>query len=172
MAKVEDQTPQVSSDPSAEAVRDLTLGLTTAFSVPLGQVSAKLDELQQSQEAMIGRLQTESNKLTSLPDAKYIQQTINQVSVYQGKVVQLRKDMFTLTERMQRLKRRAAALQQRKVQAETQIAEQRERNLLREQQLTAKPSKTLLTQSAEAVPSSPPSSSVTAIPVHIEPPPT
>eukprot|EP01113_Clastostelium_recurvatum_P006455 TRINITY_DN1290_c0_g1_i2.p1 TRINITY_DN1290_c0_g1~~TRINITY_DN1290_c0_g1_i2.p1 ORF type:complete len:191 (-),score=53.51 TRINITY_DN1290_c0_g1_i2:26-598(-) len=127
-------------------VDDLTRGFVASLRPPLDQVSAKLQELNESQLTMIAKLQSETTKITTLPDIELITQTLSQVNTYQSKAAQLRRDMSALSERMAKLKKRAAAAQQRKVQAEAHIADQRDKMMARERQLTAQPSKTLLTK--------------------------
>eukprot|EP01112_Ceratiomyxa_fruticulosa_P001013 TRINITY_DN1097_c0_g1_i2.p1 TRINITY_DN1097_c0_g1~~TRINITY_DN1097_c0_g1_i2.p1 ORF type:complete len:197 (-),score=50.14 TRINITY_DN1097_c0_g1_i2:212-802(-) len=144
-----------------EVVEKLAQGLTGSFSVGIEQINSKLEELTQSQQDMISLLQSESKKLSTLPDIEFITQTFAQVNGYMVAIQQLQKDMHNLSERMTRLKKKAAGLSQRKTVAETNLAIQREKMLLHEQQLIAKPSKTLLSQ-AESPPTSPPSAQKTA----------
>ena len=66
---------------------------------------------------------------------------LSSVSVYQNKVVAIRRQMNSLSERMEKVKRRVEKLHQRKMNEQLVAAERRERQLERERQLTAKPAK-------------------------------
>eukprot|EP01112_Ceratiomyxa_fruticulosa_P001015 TRINITY_DN1097_c0_g1_i5.p1 TRINITY_DN1097_c0_g1~~TRINITY_DN1097_c0_g1_i5.p1 ORF type:complete len:108 (-),score=25.52 TRINITY_DN1097_c0_g1_i5:720-1043(-) len=59
-----------------EVVEKLAQGLTGSFSVGIEQINSKLEELTQSQQDMISLLQSESKKLSTLPDIEFITQTV------------------------------------------------------------------------------------------------
>jgi len=127
-----------------ESVHLLSSSFTALFGAPLKQIRAKLDELQRSQAALINTVHNENIRFENIPELENIHNVFAKVILYQSKLVQLKKDILNINERVAKLKKRSTALQQKKINSELSQAEKIDKVLQKEKELMAKPAKSLL----------------------------
>nr|CAH0098963.1 unnamed protein product [Daphnia galeata] len=100
-----------------------------------------LQELTASQNILMGQVFKQSDRLSEAIKHTQVYEMVIQTKTYQNKLLSLQKEMFDLSERSQKIKKRALKLQQSK-QHEALLREQaKDRELEREKQLIARPAK-------------------------------
>jgi len=127
-----------------EAIRTLTAGFIASLHTPLDKVTEKLEELQKSQNAIIGAVREASDFSPVNEDLEYIHSVFAQIVDNTYKLEDIKKDMGIINERIAKMKKRAVALQQKKIQLEIAQADRLEKEAQREAQLNAKPAPSLL----------------------------
>jgi len=140
------QSKAVEESENNSAVELLSSSFVQTFEGPLEIISKRLQELSLNSEALLSKIQAEQNRLRTIPFLDSIIQTMSLVGTYHQKIVSIRKQMSSLSERVAKLKKRTDKLHQKKVNEQLAAAEKKEKELERERQLTAKPAKELLLQ--------------------------
>ncbi|KJE91982.1 hypothetical protein CAOG_03024 [Capsaspora owczarzaki ATCC 30864] len=127
------------------SVNDASSGFLQLLVPQLSAVAAQLAELQLGQELLLQTIRDESEGFKSLPDLQNITDTIAKIPAYQLKLVNFRREMLSMHERMARLKKRATKLKERRIEEDNKTSVQKAKEQEKEKALMAKPSDALLT---------------------------
>ncbi|CAH0385413.1 unnamed protein product [Bemisia tabaci] len=121
------------------AVEKLSAGLLELYQSPLQKLKIELDELNKKQGNLCSQLHDESVKFHGLDPGEELKKTFLMMKVYQTRLENVKKEMFSLQDRAKKLKKRALRLQQMKEKEALEREIRKESNQLREQDLIAKP---------------------------------
>ncbi|XP_046458145.1 biogenesis of lysosome-related organelles complex 1 subunit 6-like [Daphnia pulex] len=100
-----------------------------------------LQDLTAKQDMLMGQVFRQTDRLSEAIKHTQVYEMVTQTKIYQNKLLSLQKEMADLSERSQKIKKRALKLQQSK-QHEALLREQaKDRELEREKQLIARPAK-------------------------------
>ncbi|EFX74033.1 hypothetical protein DAPPUDRAFT_231329 [Daphnia pulex] len=100
-----------------------------------------LQDLTAKQDMLMGQVFRQTDCLSEAIKHTQVYEMVTQTKIYQNKLLSLQKEMADLSERSQKIKKRALKLQQSK-QHEALLREQaKDRELEREKQLIARPAK-------------------------------
>ncbi|KAI9558510.1 hypothetical protein GHT06_015298 [Daphnia sinensis] len=100
-----------------------------------------LQDLTAKQDLLMGQVSRQTDRLSDAIKHTQVYEMVTQTKIYQNKLLRLQKEMIDLSERSQKIKKRALKLQQSK-QHEALLREQaKDRELEREKQLIARPAK-------------------------------
>ena len=102
-------------------------------------LGSSLDKLNSKQEVLAVRVHQEVETLTEELAKHKVEQMISVTNIYRNKLVKIKEDMQSLTERSGRLRVRAARLQDEKQRESMERENRREKERLREKELIAKP---------------------------------
>ncbi|XP_046475825.1 biogenesis of lysosome-related organelles complex 1 subunit 6 [Neodiprion pinetum] len=122
-----------------QATVNLAQGLLEVYRPPLEQVKKELIELTNKQETLIGHMHGENAKLCQVQQNLDINEMFTTIKIYQAKLANIKKDMTSVHERTNKLKKRATRFQQIK-EKEVLLKEQREQEISREHELIGKSS--------------------------------
>ena len=109
------------------------------YGVTFTCLGSSLDKLNSKQEVLAVRVHQEVETLTEELAKHKVEQMISVTNIYRNKLVKIKEDMQSLTERSGRLRVRAARLQDEKQRESMERENRREKERLREKELIAKP---------------------------------
>ena len=109
------------------------------YGVTFTCLGSSLDKLNSKQEILAVRVHQEGEKLSEELAKHKVEQMISITNIYRNKLVKIKEDMESLTERSARLRVRAARLQDEKQRESMERENRREKERLREKELIAKP---------------------------------
>ena len=109
------------------------------YGVTFTCLGSSLDKLNSKQEVLAVRVHQEVETLTEELAKHKVEQMISVTNIYRNKLVKIKEDMQSLTERSGRLRVRAARLQDEKQRESMERENRREAERLREKELIAKP---------------------------------
>ena len=113
--------------------------LVDHYGVTFTCLGSSLDKLNSKQEILAVRVHQEGEKLSEELAKHKVDQMISITNIYRNKLVKIKEDMQSLTERSVRLRVRAARLQDEKQRESMERENMREKERLREKELIAKP---------------------------------
>jgi len=125
----------------AECVNLLATGITNVYLPHLRKTQKSLQELVKSQDSVTETLQHENQRFIDSNNDLDLQQTIARVKLYHTKLLNIKKEMASLSDKSAKLKKRAERLQQQKQKEALQRETEREREEERERQLIAQVAK-------------------------------
>ncbi|XP_046743204.1 biogenesis of lysosome-related organelles complex 1 subunit 6-like [Diprion similis] len=134
------ESPNGISIDFTQAAENLAQGLLEVYQPPLEQVKHELIELTNKQETLIAQMQGENAKLRQVDENLDINELFTTIKIYQAKLANIKKDMTSVHERTNKLKKRAIRFQQVKEKEVLLKEQQREQEIRREQELIGKPS--------------------------------
>ena len=102
-------------------------------------LGSSLDKLNSKQEVLAVRVHQEVETLTEELAKHKVEQMMSITNIYRAKLVKIKEDMQSLTERSGRLRVRAARLQDEKQRESMERENRKEKERLREKELIAKP---------------------------------
>lgn len=105
----------------------------------LHHVETKLKELLQHQEVLSEGVQSENERFKIAETTFQLPTVFQEISTYNQKLIQLKGEMASVTERTSRLKKRAIRLQQQQQQKALNQEQERARQAEREKLLIAQP---------------------------------
>lgn len=123
-------------DPSV--VEKLSIGLLEICLPSLQKSKSSLDDLLQNQQFLTESVQQENSKFADCRDIEELSKIMNQARKYHMKLINLKKEMNSLSDKGVKLKRRALKIQQQKQKEDLQRVQQRMREQEREKMLEAK----------------------------------
>nr|XP_022303572.1 biogenesis of lysosome-related organelles complex 1 subunit 6-like [Crassostrea virginica] len=123
-------------DPSV--AEKLSEGLLEICLPSLQKSKVSLDDLLQNQQVLIESVQQENGKFADCKEMEELNRNMNQAKKYHMKLINLKKEMNSLSDKAVRLKRRALKISQQKQKEDLQRVQQREREQERERMLEAK----------------------------------
>ncbi|XP_076680049.1 biogenesis of lysosomal organelles complex 1 subunit pallidin isoform X3 [Andrena cerasifolii] len=94
----------------SEAAKKLAEGLLSIYQLPLEQVQTELNEVTSKQQALLGQMQIENEKLQETFDDVKLNEMFQTVKHYQGKLTFMKKEMTSIHERAFKLKISVALL--------------------------------------------------------------
>ena len=113
--------------------------LVDHYGVTFTCLGSSLDKLNSKQEVLAVRVHQEVETLTEELAKHKVEQMMSITNIYKNKLVKIKEDMQSLTERSGRLRVRAARLQDEKQRESMERENRREKERLREKELIAKP---------------------------------
>ncbi|XP_023016443.2 biogenesis of lysosome-related organelles complex 1 subunit 6-like [Leptinotarsa decemlineata] len=116
------------------AVENLSAGLVSLYQSPLQNINKQLKELSSKQNILISHIHDENLSLAEAQYSSGLQDMFKKMTEYQGKLVNIKKDMRQLRDKSIKLKKRAEKLQQIK-EKENQMKEQAQLDIQREEEL-------------------------------------
>ena len=109
------------------------------YGVTFTCLGSSLDKLNSKQEVLAVRVHQEVETLTEELAKHKVEQMMSVTNIYRNKLVKIKEDMQSMTERAGRLRVRAARLQDEKQRESMERENRREKERLREKELIAKP---------------------------------
>ena len=109
------------------------------YGVTFTCLGSSLDKLNSKQEILAVRVHQEGEKLAEEQAKHKVDQMVSITNIYRAKLVKIKEDMQSLTERSGRLRVRAARLQDEKQRESMERENRREKDRLRERELIARP---------------------------------
>nr|XP_054750613.1 biogenesis of lysosome-related organelles complex 1 subunit 6-like [Lytechinus pictus] len=116
----------------------LTQGLLDAILPHFQKHDESLSELTRNQVLLIETLQQENRKFSENKVVDDLTKMMLEAKVYQGKLTAIKKEMTSLHEKSNKLKKKALKLQQQKMKENLEKEQQREREIEEDRKLTAK----------------------------------
>ena len=109
------------------------------YGVTFTCLGSSLDKLNSKQEVLAVRVHQEVETLTEELAKHKVEQMMSITNIYRNKLVKIKEEMQSLTDRSGRLRVRAARLQAEKQRESMERENRRERERLRERELIARP---------------------------------
>ncbi|KAK3596254.1 hypothetical protein CHS0354_034499 [Potamilus streckersoni] len=122
-------------------IESMAHGVMEMFLPNLQKSKSQLNEVLKVQAISLETVQQENAKFGDTDTVKEITATMEEAKRYYTKLVALKKEMQSLADKSEKLKRQAVKLQQQKQRAEIQLAQQQKRKMERERRLQAKDAK-------------------------------
>ncbi|CAK8696077.1 unnamed protein product [Clavelina lepadiformis] len=141
-APIADENVSVTSSPlNYISVTTQTLAslFVSQFATSLNDTESKLNDIQQNQNVLIESLHQERQRLNDHNAVGEVESAMTHIHHYQMKLAKIKKDMSTLKEISQRLRKKAVHLKQQKENEELKKREDRERCMEEDRKLIAKP---------------------------------
>ena len=113
--------------------------LVDHYGVTFTCLGSSLDKLNSKQEVLAVRVHQEVETLTEELAKHKVDQMMSITNIYRNKLVKIKEEMQSLTDRSGRLRVRAARLQAEKQRESMERENRRERDRLRERELIARP---------------------------------
>ena len=113
--------------------------LVDHYGVTFTCLGSSLDKLNSKQEVLAVRVHQEVETLTEELAKHKVEQMMSITNIYRNKLVKIKEEMQSLTDRSGRLRVRAARLQAEKQRESMERENRRERDRLRERELIARP---------------------------------
>ena len=113
--------------------------LVDHYGVTFTCLGSSLDKLNSKQEVLAVRVHQEVETLTEELAKHKVDQMMSITNIYRNKLVKIKEEMQSLTDRSGRLRVRAARLQAEKQRESMERENRRERDRLRERKLIARP---------------------------------
>ena len=113
--------------------------LVDHYGVTFTCLGSSLDKLNSKQEVLAVRVHQEVETLTEELAMLKVDQMMSITNIYRNKLVKIKEEMQSLTDRSGRLRVRAARLQAEKQRESMERENRRERDRLRERELIARP---------------------------------
>ena len=113
--------------------------LVDHYGVTFTCLGSSLDKLNSKQEVLAVRVHQEVETLTEELAKHKVDQMMSITNIYRNKLVKIKEEMQSLTDRSGRLRVRAARLQAEKQRESMERENRRERERLRERELIARP---------------------------------
>ena len=113
--------------------------LVDHYGVTFTCLGSSLDKLNSKQEVLAVRVHQEVETLTEELAKHKVDQMMSITNIYRNKLVKIKEEMQSLTDRSGRLRVRAARLQAEKQRESMERENRREKERLREKELIAKP---------------------------------
>lgn len=126
------------TDVDPTMVEKLSIGLLEICLPSLQKSKSSLDDLLQNQQFLTESVQQENSKFADCMDIEELSKIMNQARKYHMKLINLKKEMNSLSDKGVKLKRRALKIQQQKQKEDLQRVQQRMREQEREKMLEAK----------------------------------
>ncbi|ESO89056.1 hypothetical protein LOTGIDRAFT_105900 [Lottia gigantea] len=126
---------------NAKCIENLCKGMVHNIIPDLEKAKVSVDEALRNQEVLIETVQQENTKFVDCTSMGQLVDMMHEAKSYYNKLMTVKKDMNMLSDKTQRLKRRAVKLQQQKQKEEQYSIQRRERELEKEQQLIARVAK-------------------------------
>nr|CAB3262651.1 uncharacterized protein LOC100181388 [Phallusia mammillata] len=120
----------------ADASEHLSQQFFTQFAPKLKQAVGKLDDVIQNQSVLTESLKHEHERIKEA-NVNEVQIAMTLVNHYRGKLIKIQKDMTSIKESSEKLRREASRLQQVKQREQLKLDEQREKEIAEDQQLVA-----------------------------------
>ena len=130
-----------------EGSKELSEGILNLYQTDLRPVQDHVGELLRNQGVLRDITQNEITQVKENIMLADIAKTFENMKIYQKKLVGMKKEMNSLTTRIDKFKVRAQKLQLQKERQELEAAQERERQRKYEKELTAKPAVNLNTSS-------------------------
>lgn len=122
------------------AVGKCSKGFLDHYSTTFTKLSSDLERLNTAQEILTVDVKTEREKLDAIANDD-LTQMIGETGRYRLKAVRLQDEMLALSERSERLRKRAAKLQDQKQKEALKRENKRVQDIEREKELVAKPAR-------------------------------
>ena len=113
--------------------------LVDHYGVTFTCLGSSMDKLNSKQEVLAVRVHQEVETLTEELAKHKVDQMMSITNIYRNKLVKIKEEMQSLTDRSGRLRVRAARLQAEKQRESMERENRRERDRLRERELIARP---------------------------------
>ncbi|KAK2577523.1 hypothetical protein KPH14_003614 [Odynerus spinipes] len=123
----------------SKVTENLAAGILAIYRPPLEKVKKDLNELTSKQTVLLNQMQRENKNLQDVLQDTDLNEMFSTIKSYQGKLVNIKKEMIVIHDRTFKLKKRALRLQQIKQKEALNREQQREHELRREQELIGKP---------------------------------
>lgn len=124
---------------SEETIRTLSNAFIEAFQPHFEHSRESLHELIRNQELLLDTVQQENRKYEENHMLEDVNETMKKARLYQSKLVNIRKEMVHLHERVGKLKKRALKLQNQRMKENLQREQQKEREYEEDRLLRARP---------------------------------
>ncbi|EGD76283.1 hypothetical protein PTSG_00986 [Salpingoeca rosetta] len=129
----------------------LSQGLLGMWQPMVAQLQDTLHEIVESQEELVARVSEESSNVATNKALEEVALVMSQVPTYTQKLVQIRKDMVSLHEKSNRMKKRAEKLALQQSTQAQRAAQQAEQERQRERRLQARPVEDVLPTQPAAI---------------------
>lgn len=123
-----------------ECVDKLSSGLLKLYEPTFRNLQCHLNELTYKQQQLVSQVETENNRLKRMENEE-LKEMFTTIKDHLIRLQSIKKEMILLSERSERLKKRALHLHRQKQNEALEREQQREAQLAREQELIAKPTK-------------------------------
>merc|ERR1719397_1843798 len=125
------------------AVKQCSEAVVDHYGVTFTCLGSSLEKLNTKQEILAVRVSQGGEKLNDERAKHKVEQMISITNIYRNKLVKIREDMQSVTERSVRLRQRAGRLQDEKQRESMERENRKETERLREKELIAKPSQNI-----------------------------
>ena len=112
------------------------------YGVTFTCLGSSLDKLNSKQEILAVRVHQEGEKLSEELAKHKVEQMMSITNIYRNKLVKIKEDMQSVTERSSQLRLRAGRLQDEKQRESMERENKKEAERLREKELIARPAST------------------------------
>ena len=123
------------------AVKQMSQGVLAQLKPEIDYAQARLDELIRNQTVLSDATQQEITQLSEYALVTELNGMFQTVKTYHGKLLNIKKEMKTLQDRVEKSKAKALRLQIQKQKEELFAAQQKELQLKHEQNIMARPAK-------------------------------
>ncbi|ELT98118.1 hypothetical protein CAPTEDRAFT_225956 [Capitella teleta] len=120
-------------------VEKMTYGILAHLLPDLQKAQSTLSDMTENQRVLIESVQQENAKFAECQAMKDVTLMMDKAKLYQGKLQNIKKDMYAIRDKSLKLQKRALKLQQQREKESEQEEARRQRELERERQLIAKP---------------------------------
>lgn len=129
---------------SEETITSLSRAFIQAFQPHFEHSKESLHELIRNQELLLDTVQQENRKYEENEMIEDVNETMKKARLYQTKLVNIRKEMVHLHDRVGKLKKRALKLQNQRMKENLQREQQKEREYEEDRLLKARPASSSL----------------------------